>query len=439
MTRSARAQHRLFRLILRVYPPWFRQAHAEEMEDLFLTRLDRARSARALATLWMRVLRDTASTMVAFRRLAACRQHPHASGKGHTMFWQDLRHGLRLLARSPLFTAGVVTLLAIGIGANVAVFTLVDRLLIRPMPYDRPDEVVRIRQDSDAGVPSSNAFPAYRDMAALGFFQSVMATSSAMATWDNNAQDTDVTVEFTTSSHLDVAGLEVLRGRWFASEHDVIGGEQVAVVSAAAWRSRFQADPGVIGRTIRLNGLPVTIIGIGPERLPGSYPPVVTLLVRGIGRSGEIAIRRAMGAGSLQVARLYLMESVLLSVAGGAAGIVLAHLGLAAIGLAPLPSPFSATLDLAIDGRILFFAVGLTMATGVLFGLAPALRTFRTNVADDLRDDSRTASLGRGMLRLRNGLVVLQVAGSFLLILVTGLQTRSLMTMQRTDPGVEAD
>lgn len=536
---------RLFRLLLKAYPAWFRHAHAAEMEDLFLARLRRARGPFGALALWARTVRDGASTAIAIRRGRTARPARRSAPGDLDMLWQDTRHGIRQLIRTPIFTLGAIALLAIGIGANVAVFTLVDRLMLRPLPYAQPDRVVHIYQDSDTGEPASNAFPAYRDMAGSNVFDAVMATSPSIASWDEGEVTTDVSIEFTTASHLAVTGLEMLRGRWFSGEHDSIGAEPVAVVSAPAWRARFQSAPGVVGRTVHLNGTPVTIIGVGPERLSGSFPPVVTdfwlsisanpiagqfrvanlerredhwydvrarlapgttvdqaraamhalavsmgeaypdidrgrditlrpvrevglypesettlavataivltllllasanlanlLMVRGIDRSGEMAIRRALGAGSLRVARLYLIESVLLSIVGGGAGLLLAQAALLALPMAPLPPPFSSTLDLAIDGRIMLFALALMVSTGILFGLAPALRSARTHISGVLRADRRTSSLGRGMTRLRSGLIVLQVAGSFVLILAASLMGRSLVSMQRTDTGVDAD
>jgi putative ABC transport system permease protein len=404
------------------------------------------------------------------------------------MWTQDLRYALRQLRRAPLFTAGAVALLAIGIGANVAVFTVVDAFVLRGLPYARPHEVVHIYQDSDDGEPSSAAFPAYRDMAAMtNVFQAVAATSPAQLDWDRDNGSVRVAVEFTTASYLAVAGLAVQRGQWFSPRHDVVGSEPVAVVSAPAWRSHFGGDPDIVGRTIRLQGQPVTIVGVGPEVLAGSFDPVVTdfwlsissvfvggqfrvdnlnrredhwydvrarlapgistdaasaalaalatrlgetypeldrgrgitlrpaedvrlfpearatlslasgivftllllacanlanlLLVRGLARSGEVAVRRALGAGSVRIGRLFLIEAVCLSVVGGLGGLALAHAALIALPAAPLPPPFTNALDLAIDARTAVFAAGLMLSTGLLFGFAPALRLGPANLA----------------------------------------------------------
>jgi predicted permease len=463
--------------------------------------------------------------------------------------WQDIRYAARHLVRSPVFTLGAVALLAIGIGANTTVFTLVDSLLFRPQPWTNPDEVVFVYQDSDDGEPSSSSFPATRDMAGSDVFVSVAAITPSNAAWEGPDGPQPVSTEYTTSSLMEVLGLSVQRGRWFGPEDDVPGNGLVAVVSAPTWHSRFGSDPDVVGRTVRLNGQPVTIIGVGPEALTGTYTPLVTdfwlsisstivtgtyqvqnlefrsdhwydvrarlapgvtvqqaqaamdalaarlaeeypeynrgrgitvfssrdvrvhpsgdgdmylaggllsavvltvlllacanlanlLLVRGLSRSGEMAVRSALGAPRGRVARLFLIESLLLAALGGAAGLLLTRWALAAIPSLPLADVMGGTLELAIDGRVAFFSVGLMVLTGVLFGLAPAVRSARTDVAQALRDDRRGSSGGRGTMRMRSLLVAVQVAASLILVLGTGLLARSLSALQSLDAGLDVD
>ena len=463
---------------------------------------------------------------------------------------QDVRYAVRRLLRAPVFTLGAVALLAVGIGANTAVFSVVDALILRPPPWDEPDRVVHIYQDSDDGEPSSNSFPATRDMATYDdVFSAVAATTASGATWEGPDGPEPVATEYTTSSYMSVLGLQVQRGRWFGPEHDVVGGPMAAVVSAAAWRSRLGSDPDVIGRTIRLNGQPVTIIGVGPERLTSTITPLLTdfwlsisstsvsgplqsanlerrsdhwyqamarlapgvtveasqdamdalavrlaeaypeynrgrgitvfrsrdvrmhpqrdaelvdggralsaialtvllvacanlanlLLVRGLGRSGEMAVRTALGAPKGRVARLFLIESVLLAGLGGLGGLLLTRWVLAALPALPLADVLGGTLEIAIDVRVILFALGLMTLTGVLFGLAPAIRSARTDVGGALRDHRRGASSDRGMIRLRSLLVGVQVAASLLLVLGTGLMARSLAALQTADPGLDVD
>lgn len=461
---------------------------------------------------------------------------------------QDIRYATRHLMRSPVFAFGAVALLALGIGANTTVFTVVDSLVLRPPPWSHPEEVVHVYQDSDDGEPSSSSYPATRDMARSDVFASLAATTSSSAAWEGPDGPEPVATEYTTSSYLEVLGLPVQRGRWFGPEDDVVGGAPVAVVSAPAWRARFGSDPDVVGRTIRLNGQPVTIVGVGPEKLTGTYTPLVTdfwlsisstvvsgpfqvanlerrsdhwydvrarlavgvtaqqaqaamdalatrlaeeypeynrgrginvfaskdvrmhpqgdgdlylaagllsavvltvlllacanlanlLLVRGMTRSGEMAVRSALGASRARAARLFLIESLLLAAVGGGLGLLLTRWALEALPLLPLADVMGGTPDLSIDLRVALFSVFLMALTGILFGLAPALRSVRVDVAKALRDDRGDAS-GRGTTRLRGLLVAVQVASSLILVLSTGLLARSLTALQARDTGVDTE
>jgi predicted permease len=462
------------------------------------------------------------------------------------MLWQDLRYAFRHLTRTPLFTLSSVGLLAIGVGANIAVFAVVDRLLVRPLPYDRPGEVVFIYQDSDEGEPSTAAFPAYRDIASTsGVFSAVTAMSPSTVTWTRDDRKLDAAIEYTTASYIDVAGRAMHLGRWLDRRTDAVGGPLEAVITEPAWRAKFGSDPSVLGRTVRLNDQTVTVVGVGPAGLPGSYPPLATdfwvsisstiidgpyratnldvredhwydvrarraegvtvaaaqdamtalanamgeahpdvdrgrgltvrsasdvqlypdteaallaasaiaalllvlgvanlanlLLVRAIGRSGEMAVRRALGASATRIARLHVVESLILAIVGGIAGLVVARLALDALRLASLPPAIAAAMGLPIDGRVAGFAIGIVLGCGVLLGLAPAWRSMWGDVTSAIRDDRRTSSASRMTVRLRGGLVAIQVAVSLVLLVSAGLLARSLAVMLQVDPGVDAD
>lgn len=404
-------------------------------------------------------------------------------------------------------------------------------------------------QDSDDGEPSSNSYPATQDMAAAAVFAAVTATTPSSAAWEGRDGVTRVATEYATSSYMKVLGRSVQRGRWFGPEDDVVGGTPVAVVTAATWRTRLGSDPDVVGRMIRLNGQPVTIVGVGPEGLTSSGPPLLTdfwlsisativsgdfqvanlqrredhwyqvlarlapgvtvpqaqaamdalatrladeypqynkgrgitvfaskdvrihpqgdgrlflaggllsalvltvlllacanlanlLLVRGLSRSGETAVRSALGATRTRVARLFFIESLLLSGMGGLLGLLLTRWALAAIAALPLSGVLGGTLELGIDTRVALFSVALMAFTGVLFGLAPAIRTARTDVAQALRDDRRGASMDHGTSNLRSLLVGVQVAASLVLVLGAGLVARSLTALETLDPGVDVE
>jgi putative ABC transport system permease protein len=536
-----------FRVLLRAYPGWFRDRYDEEMVQLFRARLARCGGAGDVARLWWGTTGDAVSTAFALRR----RGNRDNGGGGLIVdkLWQDIRYAARHLGRSPVFTLGAVAILAIGIGANTTVFTVVDSLLLRPQPWTNPDEVVFVYQDSDDGEPSSSSYPATRDMAGTDVFSAVAAITPANVAWEGPDGPQPASIEYTNSIYMKVLGLSVQRGRWFAPEEDVPGAAPVAVITAPTWHARFGGDPDVVGRTISLNGQPVTIVGVGPEVITGTYTPLLTdfwlsisatmvtgsyqvqnlefrsdhwydvrarlapgvtvqqaqaamdalaarlaeefpeynrgrgitvfssrdvrlhpsgdgdlylaggllsavvltvlllacanlanlLLVRGLSRSGEMAVRSALGAPRARVARLFLIESLLLSAMGGTAGLLLTRWALAALPSLPLGDVLGGALELGVDARVALFSVGLMLLTGVLFGLAPALRSAGADVAQALRDDRRGSSGGRGTLRLRSLLVAVQVAASLVLVLGTGLLARSLAALQSVDAGVDVD
>ncbi|HSR43408.1 MAG TPA: ABC transporter permease, partial [Longimicrobiales bacterium] len=440
------------RLLLLLYPRPFRRRYGPEMVEHARWRVERGRRRGGrwgATTAALGVAADVAvggfnermgrESGVHGGRTGARGRAPGNTAKGGDMMGRtlhDLTDAARRLVRAPFFTLGAVAIVALGIGVNTAVFTLVDEMLFRPPPYEDPDRVVRIYQDSDDGEPSSSSFPAYRDMAGFTeIFQSVAAMSPATVTWEAEEGPRRMVGEYVTSGYLDVFGMEPSLGRWFDESHDEVGAGAFAVVSHHTWRTTFNADPGVVGRTIRLDGHPVTILGVGPRSLRGSSAPLVTdvwlsisstvvggafrvqnlerrqdhwydvrarlapgvtvdqaqaamdalaarlaeefpelnrgrditvfshgeirvhpdadgelysagfvlmgvvlmvlllacsnlanlLLVRGVSRAPEVAVRRAMGASRRRVAGLFLTEAVLLAVTGGLVGLVVAR------------------------------------------------------------------------------------------------------------------
>jgi predicted permease len=536
------------------------------MVELFLSRLQRARAAgtRAQLRLWARTLVDLTASAAAVRAGRGTRTirdtrfgmpfletHGSHEGDGAMNAWLlDVRHALRRLLHSPVFTLAAISILAVGIGANSAAFSIVDAALFRPPPFERPEEIVSIYQDSDDGEPSSSAYPAYLDIAErTDVFAGVAAASSDAATWDDDGNPRDVSVVYATSSLFPVLGLEPSRGRWFSREQDFPGAGNYAVVSYRTWRSAMGGSEAVLGSTIRLNGQPVTVIGVGPRDFNGAGGALVSdfwlsisstpvggafrvanlerredhwydvvarlapgvgveqarsamdalalhmgeefpeldrgrgltvfaqgevrmhpevdgilfsvgsgvlavvglvlllacsnlanlLLVRGVSRSPEMAVRRALGAGATRVARLFLIEALSISLLGGAAGVLLAYWALSLFSALPIPLPDGMMLDVGIDGRVLAFSALLALVTGAFFGLLPALRASAADVAGALREDARSASSGRRTALVRNGLVAVQVAVSLVLLVGAGLLARSLSNVRGVDPGVDAE
>ena len=187
------------------------------------------------------------------------------------MLVQDIRYAVRRLAASPFFALMAILIVGVGIAANTAVFSAVNAVLLRPLPFANADRVVYVYQDSDAGGPGSSSFPAYR---AIADRRDVFASAAAVInTSVNAATESGVRqsfVEFASASYFPVLGLSVSRGRWLSPDEDVAGAPTVAVVSDHVWRTRFGADPNILGRTIRLGGSAVTIVGIGPRDYNGT-------------------------------------------------------------------------------------------------------------------------------------------------------------------------
>jgi len=540
----------------------FRAMYGREMTEFFLARLARARrdgGAWSGLRLWYRTVVDVTRTAGAERwdgmrsrgGPGSWQFDTRNKGMGGMGSWiDDTRYAARRLARTPLFTVAAVTILALGIGVNTAAFTVVDGMLFRPPPFEDPDRLVSVYQDSDDGEPSSTSFPAYEDMAAMtGVFSGVAATSGSGATWEAQDGPLPVSIEYATASYFPVFGLRPSRGNWFSPEHDQVGEGAYAVVSHRTWSTRMGADPGVIGQTVRLNGQPVTIIGIGPENFNGAGGALTTdfwlsissttvggafqvanlerrtdhwydvkarlgpgvslaqaraamdglaerlatefpelnqgrditvftgdevrfhpeidgivfsagmglmvlvgmvlllacsnlanlLLVRGLSRSSEMAVRQALGASRGRVTRLFIIESLLLTTLGGATGLVVAKWATDLVPGIQIPLRGNMTIDVGMDYRVLLFSMVLVVVTGVLFGLAPSIRTARADVAGTLRDDQRTSSAGRGAALLRNLLVSVQVAVCLVLLVGAGLAARSLGSARGVDPGFDVD
>ena len=569
--RSTGVHARLFRALLRAFPRSFRDAYGSEMEELFQERFAQARGRGALSTLrlWGRTLVDVSVSAGAVR--AGRRQsldggedgaraprfdgNSKREGDGLMLGWlQDTRYAARRLARSPFFTLAALSILAIGIGANTAAFSLVDAALFRPPPFERPEEVVYIYQDSDDGEPASSAYPAYLDIAErTDLFAGVAATSpetrSGATVWETPQGPRSSVIAFTTSSYFPVLGLRPTRGVWFSREHDFVGAGAFAVVSHRTWQNVMGGDESVIGSTVRLNGQPVTVIGVGPEDFNGaagalvldfwlsisSTPvsgdfrvanldrredhwydivarlkpgvaveqaraamdalaiqmgeanpeldrgrgltvyaldevrlrpemdgPVFTvgvailiivgmvlllacsnlanmLLLRGVSRAPEMAVRLALGAGRNRLARLLLLEAFLLSALGAGAGLLLARWAVSAFPRLPLPLPPGVTFDVVIDGRVLLFSMLLAVASALFFGLLPALRASGTDLVAAMRDDVRTVASARRGGTMRKVFVAVQVAVSLVLVIGAGLLVRSLSNLAAVQPGVDAE
>jgi len=445
----------------------------------------------------------------------------------------DALHGMRLFLKRPGFTAAVVVTLALGIGASTAMFTILNAVLLRPLPYPDPDRLVRIWESNPGrGMTQFSASqPNFLDWRAQGTtaFEQLAATQSRPQNLGGagGAEAERVRTLAVTRDFLPLLGVRPILGRDFLPEEDQPGqGEAVAVVSRGLWQRRFGGDPALVGRTIVLDEVPTTVVGVVPEfhwgeyevfvplrpdpaanrgdhrlgvyarlkagatieqarteltgiaaRLAGAYPasnegwtvtvdsffdwavPEETrrglslllgavalvlviacanvaglLLARAAGRGREIAIRASIGASRARLIRQLLVESILLACTGGALGLLAAHWGVGALAAAAADALPRAD-EITLDTRVVLFTTGLSILTGLLFGLAPALHATRVDVLRTLKEG--TAGGGGGRQRARSALVVGEVALSLVLLFAVGLLLRSLAVLVDVPPGFD--
>jgi putative ABC transport system permease protein len=456
--------------------------------------------------------------------------------KGSTMIptlVQDVRYSLRLLARTPGVTAVALLTLALGIGANTAIFSIVNGVLLKPLPYPDADRlyVVQHAQLSDGTQLGSTTPGNFYDIQAAVPSMQMAAISTSSATLTGRGDPERLVGVGSAGSVLAVLGVAPQLGRIFTEQDDRPGAPKTVVISDALWRRIFDARPDALGQTLMLGGEPLTVIGVMPrgfsfpdtqidlwvpayfnaqmrasrteyfltivarlapgatfatargqldavmarlrERFPQANGDVALdaqplaesmvagvsqmlwilmgtvgcvlliacanlanlLLARATGRSREIAIRQAIGANRGRLVRQLLVESMLLAVLGGAAGVLVGRAFLDAL-VAWLPAGIPRIADAAVDARVLVFTFAAASITGILFGLAPALQLSGRAPALVLRDDART-STGRGSLRAV--LVVAELAIALVLLVGAGLLVRSFVLVQRVDPGFATD
>lgn len=538
MPRDAVAE-RVYRIAMAFLPPEFRARFADEMLDFARTRLRQARERgraallRESAALIVDLARSTPRLWVDERRAAPATLPPRDD---MDIFTQDLKFGVRSLFKRPAFTAVAALTLALGIGANTAIFSLVNAVLIRPLPYAHPERLVLVwgtqGDQRDQGV----VYADYVDWRRLNrTFDEIGAIRGQSMNLTGTAAPDRVIGTFISASALRAFGARVERGRLFTDrETELATKAPVAILSHETWATRFGADPNILGKQITINGTALTVVGVSVPSMPtpafsrtpdvfvpiGYYPnahglergtrgiwvvgrlkPGITIdaaqrdlqaieqqlarmypatnagtsaevvslrdytvgptkgplylilaavvavlliacanvanlqLARGASRSRELSVRAALGAGRFRIARQLLTESVLLSLAGGVAGVALAVVmtkGLVVL-VGPL-LPVDVT-TIRLDGTVLLFAFVISVATGILFGLPPAWKASRTDLTDMLR-----SRIGGGMhLATRNALVVVQLALSLALLASAGLLTRSLLALEHVDPGFDGD
>ena len=468
---------------------------------------------------------------------------------------QDLRYAGRMLRKTPGFTTVVVLTLALGIGANTAVFTILDTLILNPLPVKNISELAAVNttQQKKAAQSGDFQFLSFLNLKDLKervhSFSSLAANSNPLAiTMTDRGEPHRIFMEVVSANYFETLGLKPSLGRFFFASEDVVPGEAaVAVLGYAAWQGRFGGAPDIIGRTVKLNSTPFTIVGVGPKGFKGLYAvfgpdiwvPAMTaeqvlpaaqrnalsdralplfagvgrlrkgvtlaharaemsimaaalekehpeanqgqslllrpmmeaaygpelqalkfggallmaivglvlliaccnvanlLLSRAAVRRQEIAVRMALGAGRSRLVRQLLTESVLLGVFGGILGFLFGYGGCQFL-WSLRPAEYAQNLaDLRINPSVFGFALGISIVTGLMFGIVPALRSSRTSVSEVLKEETRTVGRSRRRISLANTLLAGQVAISLVLLVVAALFLRSIEHEYTIDPGFE--
>jgi putative ABC transport system permease protein len=447
---------------------------------------------------------------------------------------QDIRYGFRMLLKHKSFTAVAVIALGLGIGANTAIFSLVNGVLLRPLPFPDAERIISIEgKNTGAGVSQSNI--SFRDF--TDWSQQTDLFASAAAYWTgeahlgaDGAEPERVPRAGVTAGFFSVLGVQPVLGRTFVPEDDKGWPQTVAIISHGLWKRRFGSDPGIVGKQVQMSSMPLTIIGVMPsgfeypeqtqiwvptavnlsqeprdnrvwsaiarlnagidlkqaqtrlsainarlekqfqetnkgwdvslsplhERLVREIKPSLLallgavgfvlliacanvanlLLARSAARQKEIAIRAAMGASRSRVLRQMLTESILLSVIGGVAGLFLSF-WFTDVLMSMLPEGAPRIEQVAIDYRVLTFALGVSALTGVLFGIVPALQASKLNVTSALKEGGRSGE-GHRRTSARSLLLIGEVALSLMLLVGAGLLIKSFLRLQEVRPGFTA-
>jgi putative ABC transport system permease protein len=452
---------------------------------------------------------------------------------------RQIRLAGRSLARNPVVTGAAVICLALGVGPNTAVFSIVDAVLLRPLPYQDPDEIVLVRdqfiQQGQPEVPLSMVeFRDVRDRAES--FDRLAAVGVQLLNLTGDGEPQRLLVARGSEGVFDLLGVSAAAGRLFAPEDHAAGASGVAVISHDLWTRRFGGDPATVGRVVRLNDQPTQIVGVLPEgfrlgrgdydawlpilenpnppprnarfltvvgRLrdgvslesalselelvagrmqrdhPEAYPEDVgynltavparkdlvgdvetillalglavglvlliacanvanLLLARSEARKKEVAIRVSLGATRSDLVRQFLTESVLLALAGAALGLLLALWVIRGV-VGAYADAIPRADEVALDPRVLLFTLAVAIVIGLLFGLVPSLRSSRVDLGDALTEGGKTSSQGSAGGRLRNLLVVAEVALALVVLIGGSLVAQSFIRLLRTDPGYRAE
>ena len=456
---------------------------------------------------------------------------------------QDLRYGIRMMLRTPELTITAVIVLALGIGANSAIFSVVNAVLLRPLPFDQPQRLMQIWHRpppaSFPGIPIFAVSPAnFIDWRSQNdSFEGMSAYGFGKYTLSGSGRPEVIQMVAVTNGFFSILHAQPMLGRLFAGEEDQPGREHEVILSYGEWRSRFGADPEIVGRTLELNSQAFTVVGVmGPtfefpistdpdgraqmwkplawtdrerairdnhnyavvarlkprvtlkqaqaeldaisnqlalrypnddkgwgaiaiplrDDLVGDVRPALLILLgavalvlliacanvanlmlsKALSRRKEMAVRAALGANRRRLVQQALSETVLLALAGGALGLIFAHYGVIFI-VKFLAQRLPRSSEIAVDGWVLTFTLGVSLATGIAAGLLPALRMSKTNVNEALKQGLGRIASDSGGSRTRNVLVVCEVALSLMLLVGAGLLIHSLWMLRSTNPGFD--
>jgi putative ABC transport system permease protein len=456
-------------------------------------------------------------------------------------FLNEVKPVVRRLMRSPMFTAITLITLAVGIGANTAIFSVLNGVLLKPLPYPNPDQLVGVWETAPGmGWAEANASPStyftFREENHTFQDTGIWRTDSVNVT--GTGEPEQVQSLMVTDGTLPILGIQPIRGRWFSQKDDLPGSPGTVMLTYGYWQRKFGGDPAVLGRRIIIDGEAREVVGVMPQRFqfmnrdvtlimplqldrsktfvgnfsyigiarmkPGvtvaqanadvarmlpmmlrkfSMPPGISLkmfeearlgpnlrllkkdvvgdignmlwvlmgtigavlliacanvanllLVRAEGRQHELAIRSALGAGKMRIARELLLESVSLGLMGGALGVGLAYGALRML-VAMGPSQLPRLDEISIDPAVLLFTLAISLVAGILFGLIPVFKYAGPRLESALRQGGRTSSDGRERHRARSLLVVVQVSLALVLLISSGLMIRTVRALNQVQPG----